>query len=220
MSLAQPPTFYSQAPPSAPFGGPTNNPFGPNALLGSDQRSLPDKRASPDTESEAEPIHAPQGRVPVSMSSLTAPRALSRPESRDSRPDFTRGFGLDVTEEEDETEEEAEATDSFATNDGDNEDSEGEDGDGLRTARHSRHVSRLSGALSLRSVGGVVGPNLSGGAFNRTDLAVGDESQDMELDQDVAAEWTGSDDQEQFRGQETSEDEVHCFVFILCVFGS
>ncbi|KAJ7356656.1 hypothetical protein DFH08DRAFT_735599 [Mycena albidolilacea] len=208
MSLAQPPTFYSQAPPSAPFGGPANNPFGPNALLGSDQRSLPDKRASPDTESEAEPIHAPQGRVPVSMSSLTAPRALSRPESRDSRPDFARGFGLDVTEEEDETEEEAEANDSFATNDdGDNEDSEGEDGDGLRTARHSRHVSRLSGALSLRSVGGVVGPNLSGGAFNRTDLAVGDESQDMELDQDVAAEWTGSDDQEQFRGQETSEDE-------------
>ncbi|KAF8213800.1 hypothetical protein K438DRAFT_1707702 [Mycena galopus ATCC 62051] len=199
MSLAQPPTFHSQAAPSAPFG--SNNPFGPNAFLGSDQRSLPDNRGH-DSESEGEPIHAPQGRVPVSMSSLTAPRALSRPESRDSRPDFTRGFGLDITEEEDETEEEAEATN--ATNDGDNEDSD-EEGDGLRTARHSRHVSRLSGALSLRSVGGVVGDNLNG----RMDLAAGDESQDMELDQEVAAEWTGSEDQEeQFRGgHETSEDE-------------
>ncbi|KAJ6569529.1 hypothetical protein B0H19DRAFT_1373665 [Mycena capillaripes] len=201
MSLAQPPTFHSTS--SGTFGGPTNNPFGPNAFLGSDQRSLPGDR-EPDTDSEREPIHAPQGRVPLSMPSLTAPRSLSRPESRDSRPDFTRGFGLDVTEEEDETEEEGEVHDSFATNDGDNEDSE-EEGDGLRTARHSRHVSRLSGALSLRSVGGVVGDTLNGHVHERTDL--GDASQDMDLDQEVTAEWTGSEDQEQFRGQETSEDE-------------
>ncbi|KAF7340186.1 hypothetical protein MVEN_01937200 [Mycena venus] len=206
MSLAQPPTFHSPSAPSSTFGGPTNNPFGPNAFLGSDQRSLPENRA-PDSESEGEPIHAPQGRVPLSMSSLTAPRSLSRPESRDSRPDFIRGFGLDVTEEEDETEEEAETHDSFAPNDGDNEDSE-EEGDGLRTARHSRHVSRLSGALSLRSVGGVVGDNINGHAHERTDIAAGDESQDMDLDQEVTAEWTGSEDQEQFRGgQEMSEDE-------------
>ncbi|KAK7064791.1 hypothetical protein R3P38DRAFT_2826409 [Favolaschia claudopus] len=202
MSLAQPPTF---APPSAPFSS-INNPFGPTAFLGSDQRSLPDSRAT-DTESEGEPIHAPQGRVPVSMSSLTAPRALSRPDSRDSRPDFTRGFGLDVTEEEDETEEEAEPHDYLTNNgDGDNEDSEEEDeGDGVRTARHSRHVSRLSGALSLRSVGGVVGDNINH-VHERTDFAAGDQSQDMELDQDVTAEWTGSEETEQYR-LETSEDE-------------
>ncbi|KAJ6498016.1 hypothetical protein C8R47DRAFT_1184244 [Mycena vitilis] len=203
MSLAQPPTFQSS--PSGPFGNPTNNPFGPHAFLGSDQRSLPDRDL--DTESEREPIHAPQGRVPVSMPALTASNSLSRPESRDSRPDFARGFGLDVTEEEDETEEEGDGIDNFGTNDGDNEDSEEEDGDGLRTARHSRHVSRLSGALSLRSVGGVVGDTLNGHPHERTDLAPGDASQDMDLDHEVAAEWTGSEDQDQFHGQDTSEDE-------------
>ncbi|KAJ7451127.1 hypothetical protein FB451DRAFT_1284789 [Mycena latifolia] len=206
MSLAQPPTFYSHSAASSTFGGPTQNPFGPNAFLGSDQRSVP---SDLENESEPEPIHAPQGRVPVSMPSLAAPLSLSRPESRDSRPDFTRGFGLDVTEEEDETEEEGEGHDSFATNDGDNadgEDSEGE-GEGLRTARHSRHVSRLSGALSLRSVGGVVGDNLNGHAHERTDLAPGDASQDMDLDQEAVAEWTGSEDQEHLPDHETSDEE-------------
>ncbi|KAJ6573908.1 hypothetical protein DFH09DRAFT_981482 [Mycena vulgaris] len=206
MSLAQPPTFHSPSAPSSAFGGPTHNPFGPNAFLGSDQRSLPGD-LDPDNESEAEPIHAPQGRVPVSMPSLSAPLSLARPESRDSRPDFTRGFGLDVTEEEEETEEEGD--DNFAANDGDNadgEDSDGE-GEGLRTARHSRHVSRLSGALSLRSVGGVVGDSLNGQAHERTDPAPGDASQDMDLDQEAAAEWTGSEDQEQLPEHETSDDE-------------
>ncbi|KAJ7037434.1 hypothetical protein C8F04DRAFT_1035710 [Mycena alexandri] len=200
MSLAQPPTFHAPSAPPSNFGGPGHNPFGPTAFLGSDQRSLPDD-FGPGSESEGEPIHAPQGRVPMTMPSLSA---LNRPESRDSRPDFTRGFGLDVTEEEDETtEEEGEANDSFATNDGDNEDSD-EEGDGLKTARHSRHVSRLSGALSLRSVGGVVGDNINSHAHERMD--VGDASQDMELDQEVAAEWTGSEDQD-FHRQETSDDE-------------
>ncbi|KAJ7139475.1 hypothetical protein C8R44DRAFT_305218 [Mycena epipterygia] len=208
MSLAQPPTFHSPSAPSGTFGGPTHNPFGPNAFLGSDQRSLPGD-FDLDTESEAEPIHAPQGRVPMSMPSLAAPLSLGRPESRDSRPDFTRGFGLDVTEEEDETEEEGEGHDSFAMNDGDNADAEDSDGEGegVKTARHSRHVSRLSGALSLRSVGGVVGDHINGHAHERTDPAPGDASQDMDLDQEAAAEWTGSEDQEQFRGNETSEDE-------------
>ncbi|KAJ7171787.1 hypothetical protein C8R43DRAFT_979410 [Mycena crocata] len=206
MSLAHPPTYHSPSAPSSVFGGPAHNPFGPNAFLGSDQRSLPE--LDHDTDSEAEPIHAPQGRVPMSMPSLTAPQSVGRPQSRDSRPDFARGFGLDATEEEDETEEEGD-NDSFTNGDNaDGEDSE-EEGDGLRTARHSRHVSRLSAALSLRSVGGVVGNTLNGHQHERTDLAPGDASQDMDLDQEVA-EWTGSEDQEQFRGQqdtETSEDE-------------
>ncbi|KAJ7630423.1 hypothetical protein FB45DRAFT_1150649 [Roridomyces roridus] len=195
MSLTQPPTFHSpSAAPASAFGGPTQNPFGPHAFLGSDQRS--------ESESEAEPIHAPQGRVPVSMQSLTASHSLGRPSSRDSRPDFARGFGLDVTEEEDETE--AEETDAFGTNDGDHADGEDsdEEGDGVKTARHSRHVSRLSAALSLRSVGGIVGANLNG--QERVDPAPGDLSQDMDLDQEAVAEWTGSEDQ---FGQETSEDE-------------
>lgn len=199
MSLAHPPTFHS--PSSGTFGGPpAHNPFGPNAFLGSDQRS--------ENESEPEPIHAPQGRVPVSMPSLAAPLSLSRPESRDSRPDFARGFGLDVTEEEDETEEEGDGNDGFATDVGnpDSDDSDGE-GEGLRTARHSRHVSRLSGALSLRSVGGVVGHTLNGHAHERMELAPEDASQDMDLDQEAVAEWTGSEDQEQPLDHETSDDE-------------
>jgi hypothetical protein len=123
-----------------------------------------------------------------------------------------------VTEEEDETEEEGEANDNFATNDGDNEDSE-EEGDGLRTARHSRHVSRLSGALSLRSVGGIIGENLNGHAHERTDLASGDASLDMDLDPEVAAEWTGSEDQDHFQGQQdTSEDEVRVVLTLFSTF--
>ncbi|KAF7319755.1 hypothetical protein MKEN_00757900 [Mycena kentingensis (nom. inval.)] len=195
MSLAQPPTY--SLPPMSAVGGPTNNPFGPNALLPADQWP---------NDSQ---IHAPQGRVPVSMSSLTAPSPLSRPESRDSRPDFTRGFGLDITEEEDETEE-----DSFVTNDeaevnADGEESEEED-EGIQTARHSRHVSRLSAALSLRSVGGIVGKNINPGKVHeRTEIAPvesGDESQDMEIEADVN-EWTGSEGVGHFQAAESSEDE-------------
>ena len=44
-------------------------------------------------------LHAPQGRVPAQ---LTVPSSSSRPESR---PDFARGFGLDIPEEEEEEEE-------------------------------------------------------------------------------------------------------------------
>ncbi|KAF7306375.1 hypothetical protein MIND_00428700 [Mycena indigotica] len=193
MSLAQPPTYTNV---------PTSNPFGPDALLPADQDS-------DDDDVPLAQIHAPQGRVPMSMSSLTAPRATSRPESRDSRPDFMRGFGLDATEEEDETE----AEDSFVTND-QAEQTDDEDGDdGVQTARHSRHVSRLSAALSLQSVGGIVGNNINGGRIHeRIDvepIASGDESQDMELDQEVDVdEWTGSDDGgHQYQAAESSEDE-------------
>jgi hypothetical protein len=218
MSLAQPPTFHAHSSAgSSTFGGPGPNPFGPHAYLGSDQRSLPSDRGDP--ESDAEPIHAPQGRVPVTMPTL-APPPLSATSSRpDSRPDFARGFGLDATEEEDETEDEGqEAEYGFLTNSdsehADGEESEPEDGEGLRTARHSRHVSRLSAALSLRSVGGVGGAGLNA----RTDVAPGDTSQDMDLDvEEAAAEWTSSSVSEQ-GGNFTSEDEVSVIVFFLSNF--
>ncbi|KAJ7294054.1 hypothetical protein C8J57DRAFT_1445011 [Mycena rebaudengoi] len=105
MSLAQPPTFHAHSSAgSSTFGGPGPNPFGPHAYLGSDQRSLPSDRGDP--ESDAEPIHAPQGRVPRHHAHARA-TPLSATSSRpDSRPDFARGFGLDATEEEDETEDE------------------------------------------------------------------------------------------------------------------
>ncbi|CAE6405162.1 unnamed protein product [Rhizoctonia solani] len=60
-----------------------------------------------DSESQGPIIHAPQGVVPVRATAL-------------SRPDFIRGFGLDVTEEEDEGQEEEEPTNDTQTpSDGD-----------------------------------------------------------------------------------------------------
>ncbi|KAG8732948.1 hypothetical protein FRC11_009825 [Ceratobasidium sp. 423] len=55
-----------------------------------------------DSESQGPILHAPQGVVPVRATAL-------------SRVDFTRGFGLDVTEEEDEGQEDEEAADDTQT---------------------------------------------------------------------------------------------------------
>lgn len=191
MSLAQAPTFYN---PSSAF-----NPFGPAATLGSDQifnRSSPGIPAVIAT-SESAPLHAPQGRVPTNVNSLAPPAPLSRPESR---PDFSRGFGLDVTEEEEEPPEEEE----IANEEGDATVTPDEDplGDGTTTAAqsriHSRHVSKLSAALSLPSVGmdeQVLG-NASAMVPSREP-----EGEPEVLDTDAVEEWTGSE-------KETSDDEV------------
>ncbi|CAK5280036.1 unnamed protein product [Mycena citricolor] len=201
MSLAQPPTF-----------SPASNPFGPNAFLPRDQTSTASESGA---ESDTGLIHAPQGRIPLSIPPFTSKSAQSsRPVSRDSRPDFIRGFGLDVTEEEDETEEESEGNDLFATisNVGveerrvevENEFQDEEDEEAMRTVGHSRHVSKLSGALSLRTVGGIVGDVLNNG-LQRTELVLGDASEDMDLELEVSAEWTGSEDH--YRGGDISDEE-------------
>jgi len=111
-------------------------------------------------------IHAPQGRAPVVMSSLVPPlSAVSRP---DSKPDFIRGFGLDIPEEEEEEEEEEyDHRDRDRMEDDDEDDGERDEGteEGEGTAphsrHHSRHESRLSAALSLRSFGGLVAEGLN-----------------------------------------------------------
>ncbi|KAF8741521.1 hypothetical protein RHS02_03518, partial [Rhizoctonia solani] len=59
-----------------------------------------------DSESQGPILYAPQGIVPVRATAL-------------SRPDFIRGFGLDVTEEEDEGQEDEEAADTQTPSDGD-----------------------------------------------------------------------------------------------------
>ncbi|KAF8887705.1 hypothetical protein BD779DRAFT_1525783 [Infundibulicybe gibba] len=88
MSLAQPPTYSPLL--FDPFTAATN-PFGPNAVLGSDQLVRPPLPTIV-TSVPQESIHAPQGRAPLSA---------VRP---DSRPDFVRGFGLDIPEEDEEAE--------------------------------------------------------------------------------------------------------------------
>ncbi|KAI0791811.1 hypothetical protein C8Q75DRAFT_732200 [Abortiporus biennis] len=218
MSLAQPPSFQSS---SSPVYNPAAafNPFGPAAVLGSDQIF---NRASP--ESRLGTIHAPQGRVPTNISSLAPPQSSSRPESR---PDFTRGFGLDTTEEEEEppedehlaTHEEDDDTTDKALNDTltiedvdasreDNDDTEDE-GEGVSTVAqsriHSRHVSRLSAALSLVSVGRVSDPALiEEHEIVPTRTPLGPIEVD-ETDKDAVGEWTGSEDLR--TTEEISEDE-------------
>ena len=229
MSLAQAPSFY---PSTAAF-----NPFGPSATLGSDQiiprhSPIPAIRAT----SESAPLHAPQGRVPTNITALAPPLPLSRPESK---PDFMRGFGLDVTEEVEEPAEEppvarVEAEDEAEIGLADEEDTlqpdvdadvsvdtamdetdEGvEDVDGQSTVAqsriHSRHVSRLSAALSLRSVGRVDdtvvlhNPAIPENVDHVEVEVEGDEVPE----EDAVAEWTGSEDLRE------TDDEVRLTLFV------
>ncbi|KAI0308935.1 hypothetical protein OF83DRAFT_1189271, partial [Amylostereum chailletii] len=148
-----------------------SNPFGPHAILGSDT-IFEREDALVDASTMSDP-GAPTDQ------SLAPPAG---PPRADSRPDFVRGFGLDIPEEEEPPEEEDESGEDFlgdasrrvqlggddtmemefeaeegAAGDEETED-ETEDERGLSTVAqsriHSRHVSRLSAALSLLSVGG------------------------------------------------------------------
>lgn len=201
MSLAQPPTF---TPP------PAFNPFGPNATLGDSPGPL---------NAPLENIHAPQGRVPVTASSLALPPSLSRP---DSRPDFARGFGLDVPEEEEPEESEVPTSENNGTDradDGDADIDESVNGnqmedeideqDGATTVAQSRlHSRHVSNALSLGSVGGVEASLIADGpGIMRSSTPNGNAEFD-ELDQDAIGEWTGSEDQNL---SDMSEDEVCVF---------
>lgn len=163
-----------------------------------------------------EGIHAPQGRVPVVVSSL-APPQLSRPTSR---PDFIRGFGLDITEEEEEEEEsvankEEEPMIRAHTEFTQHEDvphdttedivdyghTSAEQPNGSITASqsrlHSRHVSRLSAALSTRSAGNLDDEEIVSEEDMTPPVNVDgvedNEPEEMDLD-DVVGEWTGSED--------------------------
>ncbi|KAG6334085.1 hypothetical protein ID866_5001 [Astraeus odoratus] len=187
LSLAHPPAVYP------PYYNPTAafNPFGPCAVLGSDS-------IEPDTPLESAPgILAPQGRVPATLPPLTV--GISRGSSR---PDFVRGFGLDIPEEEEPQEEapanvvqnavneEAGVTLPDSQNEVEHEKMAAVD----HTAHHSRHVSRLSHTLSLRSVGGV----RNGVAPDQIDIVpirspIGNPRID-DLDKEAVGEWTGSED--------------------------
>jgi hypothetical protein len=140
-----------------------------------------------------------------------APPAM--PARADSRPDFTRGFGLDApneAEEEQEVEPEEEAvteiheeepmvaevshiavTGADDTIDMEMEEEDAEVGNITTAAQsrvHSRHVSRLSAALSLRSVGGHV-DYLEPEADHD-----GQPEREIDPEDDAIGEWTGSED--------------------------
>ncbi|KAI0770961.1 hypothetical protein BD413DRAFT_554018 [Trametes elegans] len=218
LSLAQPPSHQGSSLSPGAF-----NPFGPSATLGSDQ-VLP--RFSPAPESApSETIHAPQGRVPANLASLAPPLSQSRPESR---PNFLRGFGVEIPEEEEPEEEEpvhleaheaqdddAEVADSVTADvsvvsaDGTDLELEQDGSSTVAQSRlHSRHVSKLSAALSLRSVGGMMEDN--GTIMEHEVVPVRSPTgeldvEDLDADQEAVGEWTGSEDLR--TGAETSDDE-------------
>ncbi|KAI0820637.1 hypothetical protein BC628DRAFT_1422801 [Trametes gibbosa] len=220
ISLAQPSSLQpSVYPPPDAF-----NTFGPSTALGSDQVFL---RLSPAPgPGPSDTIHAPQGRVPTNVASLAPPISLSRPESR---PDFMRGFGVEIPEEEEPEEipraheEPPDAATDFDNGDADmsvdetdEELEQDTDQDGLSTVAqsriHSRHVSKLSVALSLRSVGGLADeagliPELEVVPVRSPagELEVEDLDADVDADQEAVGEWTGSEDLR--TGPETSDDE-------------
>ena len=148
---------------------------------------------------------------------------VSRPESR---PDFARGFGLDVTEEEEEPPEnaldESEVVDlvvdlGIADQD-DHVDVElGEELDGASTVAqsriHSRHVSKISAPLSLRSVGGTDEGSPLGGTSVMHIVPAREPIGEVpieDLDGDAVAEWTGSEDL-----RDTTDDEVRSWLFFV-----
>jgi hypothetical protein len=196
------------------------NPLAPGAVRSPDARS--DPGASTD-----------QSLAPIAM-----------PVRADSRPDFVRGFGLDITEEAEEEEEEqveqgdgcllegheeeqavadashialAGADDTIDMElDVDEMDAEvGSITTAVQTRVHSRHVSRLSAALSLLSVNEHRGDSESESEQERQGEGEGDP------EDDAIGEWTGSEDLR--TGTETAEDEVrnflprcfHAFAFML-----
>ncbi|KAF8060923.1 hypothetical protein FPV67DRAFT_1673756 [Lyophyllum atratum] len=188
----------SLAPPSSQSffdgGSGTFDPFGPNIEL----EVEPIPYSGPDAPQEA--LYAPQGRAPVSLSSL-APPQVSRPSSR---PDFTRGFGLDIPEEEEEAVEEEQLPQDTAGEEQQDLEYTHENmhsGNGTATASqsrfHSRHVSRLSAALSTRSAGALDDEEFIGEEDLVPDVNVeeaqGGEQEDVDLE-DVVGEWTGSED--------------------------
>ncbi|OJA16781.1 hypothetical protein AZE42_03298 [Rhizopogon vesiculosus] len=201
LSLAHPPVFHE------PFYTPTAafNPFGPSAVLGSDCIET-DIQTEP-IHASIEGIHAPQGRVPVSVPSLV-PLGISR---GNSRPDFIRGFGLDIPEEEEPQEEGLVDIDHNAMIEveglirTDSQDTGGDMTTAVELNRlHSRHVSRLSAALSLQSVGGV-----TEGAISEVNMVpirspVGNPGID-DLDEEAVEEWTGSEDMDPDREQSDEE---------------
>lgn len=223
MSMAQP--GYFGLPPIPGYESGPFNPFGPSAVFPPDQAFKP---FSP-IPTEGTTLHAPQGIVP-SQAALLLPQS-GRTSVASSRPDFSRGFGLDIPEEEEEEVEApqfasdvfgqpriAEPVETDQDADGELEEDDDERDDATVPARsriHSRHQSKLSVALSLRSVGGV---RSEGDAADLQKDSSGDVSGDRSFRSerileiagmdDVVAEWTGSEDLRS--AADVSADEVRC----------
>lgn len=152
-----------------------------------------------------------------------APPNISRGSSR---PDFVRGFGIDIPEEEEPQEEEPLADADVEQESPNNEDALGlvrapsqpaTEPDGMTPVAssrfHSRHVSRLSHALSLHSVGGIHDMAM----LEQVDMVpirspVGNPIID-DLDKEAVGEWTGSEDVRLDSDDEVRLPDSWCILF-------
>lgn len=162
------------------------------------------------------------------MHSDTATASSSSSRVASTVPDFTRGFGLDIMEEEEEDLEafgKADAIGGILTLDENRHDEMDEvDDDATTAGAHTRHVSRVSVALSLKSMGGRSGrmevedtieenapPELETAVeWNINDGAKAQDTADpreAEVEPDPAEEWTESED-----------NEVRIFHFVPSIF--
>ena len=217
MSLAQPPSYqsslFSPSPlPYNPFSGTTD----------------PASESSIDNDLSPGAIHAPQGRVPMTAPQFAPP--LSAVGGNKTHIDFIRGFGLETPmESEEETEPEKDEPEKAddrneSIQEGDLEekyvDEIAEIEDNSTTAPHSRlhsrHTSKISATLSLRSVGGNFTTQLQDPPEETEEADVSQEhgevsqhSMQQTVIDDEVEEWTGSEDI--YLGLDTSDDEVSCF---------
>ena len=198
-----------------PFSAPMPyNPFGPNPSLPTDSICSPDTRSDPGAPTD-------QSLAPPAM-----------PVRADSRPDFVRGFGLDVPEE---TEEELEQEDMEAEQDSQDVPEGDEEEQGLAEASHIAlagtddtmdmeldidvdEADAEVGSITTAAQSRVHSRHVSKLSATLSLLSVGGHVRDKErgavhnvrgegdLEDDAVGEWTGSEDLR--TGVETTEDEV------------
>lgn len=170
-------------------------------------------------------IHAPQGRVPMAVPLFAPP--LSAVGGNKTHIDFIRGFGLETpleSEEETEPKDELEKVDDQNNNvqevdleeeryADEIEEVEDDSTTAPHSRLHSRHVSRISAALSLRSVGGNFTTQFQNPSEETEERSIFQEHEEVPqhatkqtvLDDEVD-EWTGSEDI--YLAIDTSDDEV------------
>ncbi|KAJ3556404.1 hypothetical protein NP233_g11986 [Leucocoprinus birnbaumii] len=185
--------------------GASSNPFGHDAVLGHDQP----QPGSPYILESAPPV-----QIRTSFATSAPPPPLSAVQPPESRPDFIRGFGLDIPEEEEPEEEETQQdvrrdeSDADATQDMEiDEDGEltnrsvSHQASPFQSRRHSRHASKFSTHLSLGSFGGSdLAPSiLHKGGQDSLDVQEEIEKEVSHVATDDVGEWTATD---------SSDDEV------------
>ncbi|EJD04490.1 uncharacterized protein FOMMEDRAFT_140427 [Fomitiporia mediterranea MF3/22] len=210
--------------PGVVYPQPALNGFGAKQNL--DKQSTTSDEDSVAKASSPLSIYAPQGRVPAQ---LQVPSAPARTESR---PDFIRGFGLDIPEEEEEEEEELQRTETEPTAETTMAESPKVLEDDAppsvpmqlnnvennvvapKEGTHTRHTSRISVALSLGSVSKNMDVTMVDHS-RHSSIAMPGENHGAEHNQEVLPdplnEWTGSesvsDDQESIGEWSNPSDE-------------